>query len=125
MILNQFAIGGVADWLPTYIHRTEGLSLSDAGLMMVFFVLLKWIKEFVLTFFLWKKGATVACAGFVGTLLGAKLADMAVGKTRKPYFLISGLGMLLATFGSIILLLIFKYFHIFFFFTNLNQFFFP
>lgn len=35
MVLDQFAIGGLADWIPTYIHRTQEISLTDAGFMVV------------------------------------------------------------------------------------------
>ncbi|MBI5239525.1 MAG: MFS transporter [Elusimicrobia bacterium] len=66
-----FTLGGFAIWMPTFFHRRWGLSLSEAGTLF--------------------GGVTVA-AGALGSLAGGWLADWALRRTSRAYFLVSGLG---------------------------------
>jgi predicted MFS family arabinose efflux permease len=66
-----FTLGGFAIWMPTFFHRRWGLSLAEAGTLF--------------------GGVTVA-AGALGSLTGGWLADWALRRTSRAYFLVSGLG---------------------------------
>lgn len=72
--LMTFALGGLAAWMPTYLKRTYGLDLAEAG-----------------TGF----GAVTVVAGLVGTLLGGWLGDRAQARGPGGYFRVSGVGLLL------------------------------
>jgi MFS family permease len=76
MALMTFALGGLALWMPTYFHRIKGMSLQEANL---------WI------------GPMTVLAGLLGTLSGGWLADQLQKRTPGAYFLLAGVGMLLAT----------------------------
>jgi MFS family permease len=66
-----FTLGGFAIWMPTFFHRRWGLSIAEAGTIF--------------------GGLTVA-AGTLGSLAGGWLADWALRRTSRAYFLVSGLG---------------------------------
>lgn len=71
-----FAAGGMADWLPTYLHRRYGMELARAGSTV---------------------GMVTVLGGLGGTLVGGMLADRLVGKTKNPYLALSGWSMIAAT----------------------------
>lgn len=72
--LMTFALGGLAAWMPTYLKRTYGLDLAEAGMGF---------------------GAVTVVAGLVGTLLGGWLGDRAQARGAGGYFRVSGVGLLL------------------------------
>lgn len=73
--LMTFAIGGLGAWMPTFLQRTHGLSVGEAG-----------------TGF----GAVTVVAGLVGTLLGGWLGDRAQARSSGGYFWVSAVGFLLS-----------------------------
>lgn len=70
-----FAIGGMAFWMPTYIHEARGQPLAKANLIF---------------------GGILVAGGLVSTLLGGWLGDKLRPRFPGSYFLVSGLGMLVA-----------------------------
>ncbi len=84
MTAMTFAIGGVADWMPTYLTVDRGLTPEHAGLYF---------------------GGILVVAGLAATLLGGMAGDRL--RTRFPgsYFLVSAAGML-AGFPLFLVLLI-------------------
>lgn len=70
-----FALGGMANWMPTFFSRDKGMSLADANASF---------------------GAITVAAGLMGTFLGGWLGDRLLRVTPKAYLLVSGVGMLLA-----------------------------
>lgn len=72
--LMTFTIGGLADWMPTYLHRVHGLGLGEAG-----------------TFF----GGLTVVAGLLGTLVGGSLGDRLYRRRAGGYFTLSGWGLLI------------------------------
>jgi MFS family permease len=79
-----FALGGLAFWMPTYFSRVRGLPLARASLIF---------------------GGITCLAGFVGTLVGGHLSDALARRTPTAPFLVSGLGLVLATPFTLIALL--------------------
>jgi predicted MFS family arabinose efflux permease len=69
-----FALGGFAVWMPTFFHRSFGLSVGDAGLRF---------------------GAVTVAAGLAGSLLGGWLSDRLRRSDRTADLLVSGWGLLL------------------------------
>lgn len=84
MAMMTFALGGLALWMPTYLHRVKGMTLAEANL---------WI------------GPLTVVAGLVGTLTGGWLADRLLRRTPAAYFLVAGVGMLWATPFTLVALL--------------------
>ncbi|HJT82591.1 MAG TPA: MFS transporter [Chthoniobacterales bacterium] len=82
MTVMTFAIGGFSAWLPDYIFhdRRDELSPGSDSLGNIDF-----------TF-----GAITASAGLIATVLGGWTGDKLREKFPSSYFLISGIGMLLA-----------------------------
>mgnify|MGYP003618513455 CR=1 FL=1 len=74
MTASTFAIGGIAYWMPDYIHtfRRAG-ELGDVS---------------------FRFGAITAVAGLASTLAGGYLGDRLRSRYAGSYFLVSGLGML-------------------------------
>jgi len=72
--LMTFAMGGIAFWMPTYLVRAHGLSLSGANL----------------TF-----GGLTVVAGLLATPLGGVLGDRAQARGRGGYVRLSGFTLLL------------------------------
>jgi len=68
-----FSLGGFAVWMPTFFHRAWGLDVSRAGTLV---------------------GGITVVSGVLGSLAGGALADWALRLTRRSYFLVSGLGLL-------------------------------
>ncbi|TBR20145.1 MFS transporter [bacterium] len=75
MTAMTFALGGLAVWMPSFLNRTWGLSVSEAGTVF---------------------GGLTVGAGLIGSLLGGWLGDRLLKVTGKAYFLVSGIGFLLA-----------------------------
>jgi MFS transporter, Spinster family, sphingosine-1-phosphate transporter len=84
MTAMTFAIGGVADWMPTYLTVDRHMTPERAGLFF---------------------GGIVASAGLVATLAGGIAGDRLRSRIPGSYFLVSALGML-AGFPLFLLLLI-------------------
>ncbi|MBK9200952.1 MAG: MFS transporter [Candidatus Obscuribacter sp.] len=76
MTLMTFAIGGMAFWMPTYIHEYRNAG-SLASVNIIF-------------------GAILVLSGLTATLLGGYLADKLAPRFRGSYFLVSGWAMVLA-----------------------------
>lgn len=76
MTAMTFAIGGVAFWVPGYLH--EYRQLPDLGHVNIVF------------------GGITVVAGFAATLCGGWLADRLNKRYGGAYFLVSGAGMLAA-----------------------------
>jgi MFS family permease len=72
--LMTFSMGGLAFWMPTFLVRAHGLSLSSASIQF---------------------GGVTVVAGLVGTLLGGHLGDKAQAKGQGGYLRVSGWGLLL------------------------------
>jgi MFS transporter, Spinster family, sphingosine-1-phosphate transporter len=75
MTAYTYAIGGISYWMPTYLNQERHLPLNVA------------------TF---RFGLVTVATGLVGTLLGGWIADRLTRRIRGAYFLVCGLGMLLA-----------------------------
>lgn len=76
MAAMTFAIGGVAFWVPSYIH--EYRQVPDLGSVNLWF------------------GALTAIAGLTGTMAGGIAGDKLKARYPGSYFLVSGFAMLLA-----------------------------
>jgi MFS family permease len=76
MAAMTFAIGGLAQWLPTFLYRVHGLDVEKANTLF---------------------GAITVLAGIFGTLTGGWLGDRWQKKSGKGYLLISGWGFLIGT----------------------------
>jgi len=79
-ILVTFAIGGMADWIPTYLVRVDNVSIATAGLVA---------------------GAVTVIGGIVGTMSGGYLADYVDKMTKNAYFAVSSLALIPAVLFSI------------------------
>src|SRR5207237_7879744 len=75
MAAMTFSLGGMANWMPTFLSRVKGLPLEKANASF---------------------GALTVGAGLVGTFLGGWLGDRLLRRTDAAYLLVSGVGMLLA-----------------------------
>jgi MFS family permease len=76
MTAMTFAVGGIALWMPHYIHDYRGE--PDLGKVNTIF------------------GAIVVVSGLLATLAGGIVGDKLRGRYAGSYFLVSGWGMLLA-----------------------------
>jgi MFS family permease len=75
LTLMTFAIGGLANWMPTFLNLERGMALGTAGPVF---------------------GAITAVAGFLGTLVGGLLGDWAERRRSHGGIWISGLSLALA-----------------------------
>lgn len=99
-----FSVGGIAFWMPTYLHEAHGFDLDKGNFYF---------------------GAITVVGGLTSTLIGGLLADRLRNRFAGSYFLVSGWGMILG-FVSIIAILycpfpaawIFVFLAIFFLFLN-------
>jgi MFS family permease len=73
MTAMTFAIGGLAQWMPTFLYRVHGLDVAKANTLF---------------------GAVTVLAGITGTLSGGWLGDRLQRKSPKGYLLVSGWGFL-------------------------------
>jgi len=76
MAAMTFAIGGLAQWIPTFLYRVHDLNVEKANTLF---------------------GATTVVAGILGTLTGGWLGDRLQKKSSKGYLLVSGWGFLIGT----------------------------
>ena len=75
MTAYTYAVGGISYWMPTYLHQERGIPLELA------------------TF---RFGLVTVVAGIAGTLMGGALGDRLSRRIPGAYFLVCGVGMLLA-----------------------------
>lgn len=76
MAAMTFAIGGLAQWLPSFLNRVHDLDVARANTLF---------------------GATTVLAGILGTLAGGWLGDRWQKKNGQGYLLLSGWGFLIGT----------------------------
>jgi MFS family permease len=76
MAAMTFALGGLAQWLPTFFYRVHSLSVAKGNSLF---------------------GAITFLAGITGTLTGGWLGDRLQAKSRKGYLIVSGWGFLIGT----------------------------
>jgi predicted MFS family arabinose efflux permease len=67
-----WASGGMADWFPTFLVRTHGYAVGEAGSLV---------------------GTLTVVGGLGGTAIGGWLGDRLRGRTRQPYLALSALSM--------------------------------
>lgn len=73
--MSTFLMGGLAAWMPLYLHRYTSLSVAQAG-----------------TYF----GVLVIGGGVLGTYFGGKMAAYWYERTSKAYYYITGISFLVA-----------------------------
>jgi MFS family permease len=76
MAAMTFAIGGLAQWIPSFLNRAHSLDVAKGNTLF---------------------GATTVLAGILGTLAGGWLGDRWQKRSGKGYLLISGWGFLIGT----------------------------
>ncbi len=76
MAAMTFAMGGLAQWLPSFLNRVHSLDLAKGNTLF---------------------GAVTVLAGISGTMTGGWLGDRWQKKSGKGYLMISGLGFLIGT----------------------------
>lgn len=74
MAAMTFALGGLAQWIPTFLHRIHHLDVAQANTLV---------------------GGVTVTAGIAGTLCGGWLGDHWQQRNPKGYLLVSGWGFLL------------------------------
>jgi MFS family permease len=74
MTSMTFALGGLAQWMPTFLNRIHGLSVERGNLLF---------------------GGLTVVAGIIGTLVGGWIGDHYQKKRPDGYLLVSGWGFLL------------------------------
>lgn len=70
LIASNFALGGLAEWLATFLLRYDGFTLDTAGLVV---------------------GAATVIGGIGGTLIGSKVSEHYKFRIKNTYFLIPAL----------------------------------
>jgi predicted MFS family arabinose efflux permease len=75
MAAMTFGLGGYAVWMPAYFTRAWGMNVSQAGTLF---------------------GSLLVVGGIIGSLCGGWIADYILRFNSKAYFLVSGVGLLLA-----------------------------
>jgi len=76
MAAMTFAIGGLAQWIPSFLNRSHSLDVARGNTLF---------------------GATTVLAGILGTMAGGWLGDRWQKTNGKGYLLISGWGFLIGT----------------------------
>jgi predicted MFS family arabinose efflux permease len=84
MAAMTFAIGGLAQWIPSFLHRVHTLDVARGNTLF---------------------GATTVLAGILGTMAGGWLGDRWQKRSGKGYLLISGWGFLIGTPFAILAIL--------------------
>jgi len=72
MAAMTFAIGGLAQWIPSFLYRVHAVDLAKGNTLF---------------------GATTVLAGILGTLAGGWLGDYWQKRNGKGYLLLSGWGI--------------------------------
>jgi predicted MFS family arabinose efflux permease len=75
MTAYTYSIGGIAYWMPTFLHQERHIPLAKANFQF---------------------GLVTVVTGIVGTLAGGQIADRLAKRIRGAYFLVCGVSMLLA-----------------------------
>lgn len=75
MAMMTFAVGGMQVWMPTFLSRVRNVPLNDANQIF---------------------GGLTLIAGIGATLLGGWLGDKYLKRHRGAYYLVSGIGMVIA-----------------------------
>ena len=76
MAAMTFAMGGLAQWIPTFLYRVYHLDVARGNTLF---------------------GAITVAAGIAGTLAGGRLGDYFQKKSDRGYLLVSGWGFLIGT----------------------------
>jgi len=76
MAAMTFALGGLAQWLPSFLHRVHSLDVARGNALF---------------------GAITVLAGISGTMTGGWLGDRLQKKSARGYLLVSGWGLLIGT----------------------------
>ena len=76
MAAMTFAIGGLAQWIPSFLYRVHSLDVAKGNTLF---------------------GATTVLAGILGTMAGGWLGDLWQKSNGKGYLLVSGWGFLIGT----------------------------
>jgi MFS family permease len=76
MAAMTFALGGLAQWMPTFLYRVHFLSVAKGNTLF---------------------GGITLLAGITGTLTGGWLGDRLQAKSRRGYLTVSGWGFLIGT----------------------------
>jgi len=76
MTSMTFAMGGLAQWLPSFLHRVHSLDVAKGSSLF---------------------GAVTVLAGIFGTMTGGWLGDRLQKRSSKGYLLVSGWGFLIGT----------------------------
>ncbi|NJD91866.1 MAG: MFS transporter [Geobacter sp.] len=74
MTAMTFAMGGMAQWMPTFLNRVHGLGVEKGNLLF---------------------GGLTVVAGIIGTLIGGWLGDYYQHRRPDGYLLVSGWGFIL------------------------------
>jgi MFS family permease len=75
MAMLTFALGGLQVWMPTFLHRVHGYTLTQAN---IFF------------------GLSIAANGLVASLAGGWFSDALLRKTRSAHYIVSAVSLALA-----------------------------
>jgi len=75
MAMYTFAVGGMQVWVPTFLHRTRGMSVSSAAAVF---------------------GLIAGFNGIVATLLGGSIGDRMLKRHDGAYYKFSGMAMVVA-----------------------------
>ncbi len=76
MAAMTFSLGGLAQWVPTFLHRMHGLDVARGNTLF---------------------GIITVTTGITGTLTGGWLGDLLQKKSSKGYLLVSGWGFLIGS----------------------------
>jgi MFS transporter, Spinster family, sphingosine-1-phosphate transporter len=74
MAMMTFALGGLQVWMPTFLHRARGYTLSEAG---IFF------------------GLSIGANGLIASLAGGWLSDYLLRSTKSAHYLVSAASLAL------------------------------
>jgi MFS family permease len=80
MALMTFAIGGISNWMPTFLERERGIPLARANYYF---------------------GIVTVVSGLAGTAVGGWLGDLWLRRSRGGYYLLSAFSVLLAIPGAL------------------------
>jgi predicted MFS family arabinose efflux permease len=83
MTAMTFALGGMAQWLPTFLHRVHGLGVERGNLLF---------------------GGLTVVAGIVGTVTGGWLGDFYQRRRPDGYLLVSGWGFICGVPATVVAL---------------------
>lgn len=72
MAMMTFALGGLQVWMPTFLHRARGYTLSQAG---IFF------------------GLSIGANGLVASLAGGWISDYLLRRTKAAHYLVSAVSL--------------------------------